>query len=89
METGGASAARLGLDANLFLAHSAISVSPRFGRPSDAYQLFDAMHLNRFVSKGRGGFQGVHRGGTVASILPAMGDDKPWDITFLRQETSV
>jgi hypothetical protein len=25
----------------------------------------------------------------VASILPAMGDDKPWDITFLRQETSV
>jgi hypothetical protein len=72
METGGASAARLGIDANLLLAHSAISVSPRFGRPSDAYQ-------------GRGGFQGVHRAGTVASIVPAMGDDKPWDITFLRQ----
>uniref|UniRef100_M8CAD4 Pentatricopeptide repeat-containing protein n=1 Tax=Aegilops tauschii TaxID=37682 RepID=M8CAD4_AEGTA len=34
-----ASIARLGLDANLFVAHSAISMYARCGRPDDAYQV--------------------------------------------------
>uniref|UniRef100_A0ACD5XDY2 Uncharacterized protein n=1 Tax=Avena sativa TaxID=4498 RepID=A0ACD5XDY2_AVESA len=101
------SIARTGLGANLFVAHSAISMYARCGCPDDAYQLFaemphrDVVSWNAMIS----GF--AHAGlfgkavavlrelvglqspkpdaGTMASILPAMGDAKTKDITFLRE----
>uniref|UniRef100_A0A453IIY3 DYW domain-containing protein n=1 Tax=Aegilops tauschii subsp. strangulata TaxID=200361 RepID=A0A453IIY3_AEGTS len=102
-----ASIARLGLDANLFVAHSAISMYARCGRPDDAYQVFDEMQHRDVVSWNAmiSGF--AHAGlfqraviifrelvglqcpqpdaGTMASILPAMGNAKAEDIAFVRE----
>ncbi|KAL5210359.1 hypothetical protein ABZP36_005982 [Zizania latifolia] len=44
------STARLGLDGNLFVAHSAISMYARCGRPDDAYQMFEEMQYRDVVS---------------------------------------
>uniref|UniRef100_A0A0D9VRR8 Pentatricopeptide repeat-containing protein n=1 Tax=Leersia perrieri TaxID=77586 RepID=A0A0D9VRR8_9ORYZ len=44
------SAARLGLDGNAFVAHSAISMYARCGRPGDAYQVFGEMRCRDVVS---------------------------------------
>ncbi|CAL4930053.1 unnamed protein product [Urochloa decumbens] len=42
--------ARLGLDANRYVAHSAISMYARCGRPEDAYRVFDGMQHRDVVS---------------------------------------
>uniref|UniRef100_A0A0E0NS96 Pentatricopeptide repeat-containing protein n=2 Tax=Oryza TaxID=4527 RepID=A0A0E0NS96_ORYRU len=44
------STARLGLDGNVFVAHSAISMYARCGRPDDAYQMFEEMQYRDVVS---------------------------------------
>uniref|UniRef100_A0A0E0CXT4 Uncharacterized protein n=1 Tax=Oryza meridionalis TaxID=40149 RepID=A0A0E0CXT4_9ORYZ len=44
------STARLGLDGNVFVAHSAISMYARCGRPDDAYQMFEEMQYQDVVS---------------------------------------
>ncbi|CAN6295818.1 unnamed protein product [Urochloa humidicola] len=102
-----AAVARLGLDANLYVAHSAISMYARCRRPEDAYRLFDGMQHRDVVSWNAmiSGFAraglferavevfkefvalqcSVPDAGTMASILPAMGNAKAEDILFVRK----
>ncbi|KAF8683494.1 hypothetical protein HU200_044404 [Digitaria exilis] len=99
--------AKLRLDANLYVAHSAISMYARCGRPEDAYRVFDGMQHRDLVSWNAmiSGFAraglferavevfkefvalqcSVPDAGTMASILPAMGNAKADDILFVRK----
>ncbi|XP_066396027.1 LOW QUALITY PROTEIN: putative pentatricopeptide repeat-containing protein At3g49142 [Miscanthus floridulus] len=98
--------AKLRLDANVYVAYSAISMYARCGRPEDAYRVFDGMQHRDVVSWNAmiAGFaraalfdraivlfkqfvvlQGsMPDAGTMAGILPAMGNAKSDDIAFVR-----
>ncbi|XP_062210531.1 putative pentatricopeptide repeat-containing protein At3g49142 [Phragmites australis] len=99
--------AKLRLDANRYVAHSAISMYARCGRPDDAYRVFDEMQ-NRDVVTWNAMISGFARAGlfdravgvfrefvalqcsspdagTMASVLPAMGNAKAEDIAFVRR----
>ncbi|XP_066383248.1 putative pentatricopeptide repeat-containing protein At3g49142 [Miscanthus floridulus] len=97
---------KLRLDANAYVAHSAICMYARCGRPEDAYRVFDGMPHRDVVSWNAmiAGFARAglfHRAievfkqfvvlqgsmpdaGTMAGILPAMGNAKSDDIAFVR-----
>ncbi|TVU47760.1 hypothetical protein EJB05_07369, partial [Eragrostis curvula] len=100
------SVAKLRLEANSYVAHSAITMYARCGCPDDAYRVFDEMQRRDVVSWNAmiSGFAraGLHDRavglfrefvalqcsspdeGTLASILPAMGNAKAEDIALVR-----